>query len=549
MAKYVLHLRFQPDIIEEEWGGICAAIKTTYPTVIWPSFADINQEFELYMVTLAIEKYDKGDYILAKSDNPLGEGEYGLPEPLDGRQWVKDRTVDTEDIFKQLYESKDSYRPKINLKFNPPIEDAGELDKILETIHNTQPSVKWYGDNDILTYNPISEESHDDEEIQVHFLTIGYFPNKPNSLTYSSYADDNEWVGTSIDGWEWLESKKINVDDVFNKLYESENRVIDLTGLEFIWKTNFNGEDFNISYTVTKQEDYVCTVQPNPEPALVEYLQEYLGGANYGGRDVNKIMTRPKKMDLYEILSKADSGVYKFTNLPDTEPFIDKLYESEIDKSLENFKPPAGSYLYCHTDGYMVDEDGEPTGKPFATEGKEYKITGYTKRNGDRNGCKEALTILDNMRTTHLFGVTGCYDGPAYLKWFYPSVKSLPSHEDIWKTMNEQEDDLEWVKDITQNLDYWRLLQVGQKVRIKPHQDPKQQEYFKATLMKCRKASTPSFYYGKTIKVRDIHVFERRDIDCFTCDNFYLDCREQVKAIEASGFWVSSDMVDIEIVS
>jgi len=442
MAKYVLHLRFQPDIIEEEWGGICAAIKTTYPTVIWPSFADINQEFELYMVTLAIEKYDKGDYILAKSDNPLGEGEYGLPEPLDGRQWVKDRTVDTEDIFKQLYESKDSYRPKINLKFNPPIEDAGELDKILETIHNTQPSVKWYGDNDILTYNPISEESHDDEEIQVHFLTIGYFPNKPNSLTYSSYADDNEWVGTSIDGWEWLESKKINVDDVFNK-----------------------------------------------------------------------------------------------------------LYESEIDKSLENFKPPAGSYLYCHTDGYMVDEDGEPTGKPFATEGKEYKITGYTKRNGDRNGCKEALTILDNMRTTHLFGVTGCYDGPAYLKWFYPSVKSLPSHEDIWKTMNEQEDDLEWVKDITQNLDYWRLLQVGQKVRIKPHQDPKQQEYFKATLMKCRKASTPSFYYGKTIKVRDIHVFERRDIDCFTCDNFYLDCREQVKAIEASGFWVSSDMVDIEIVS
>jgi len=442
---------------------------------------------------------------------------------------IIDHTVNMDYIINQLYESKD-----IN-----PLPMVGDFVRIVNPSYFRAPVKK----GEIFTIIEVDK----DHPLYGEVFKTGMSIDGSISLYQSTWSLKN-WSHF----FELIPKDSLDIDSVFNELNESKT------------------DDFNITNIVIY---FGRGRTHNDIEKVTDIFNSYITDENskWVSEDIDIVLEDYKNHNLYLWLVNSDSTI-KWGSYPpedpnkkiisirdfiestdiDTQSMFDQLNESKTDKNLDNYRPPVGSYLTCHRDGYMVDEDGDPTGERFATEGKEYKISGYVLRSGE--DCKEALYIIDDFNHQHLFGVTGCNDGPAYLKWFYPSVTSLPSHEEIWKTMNEQEDDLGWAKEISQNLDYWKLLKTGQTVIIKPHHNPIQQKYFKATLKKCRfvDKTKPSDYYGTTIKINDDYdpmMFERHDVDCFTCRDFSLDCEGIVTAIEVLGFWLSSDMVDIEILS
>jgi len=109
------------------------------------------------------------------------------------------------------------YQPKLNLHFDPPIQERDELDSVLNVLHLTFPSLVWYGDDPLLSYNPL----YGDDGEFITFLTIGYFPEEPDKLTYTTGEQVPENY-SSIDGYQWCEEKNVDYDNTSN-LFDSLN--------------------------------------------------------------------------------------------------------------------------------------------------------------------------------------------------------------------------------------------------------------------------------------------------------------------------------------
>jgi hypothetical protein len=132
------------------------------------------------------------------------------------------------DFFDNLNEST-GYQPKLYLRFEPPIYNDAlgikQLDKILKLVENEYPTVSWWEGQEPSTYNPFIDED-DDGGIpdQVKSITIGYWRENPNRLTYGIWDDNDNDYTNAIDGWLWVEERDVDYDktsDLFNSLNES----------------------------------------------------------------------------------------------------------------------------------------------------------------------------------------------------------------------------------------------------------------------------------------------------------------------------------------
>lgn len=140
------------------------------------------------------------------------------------------------------------HQPKLNLRFDEPIYEANELDRVLQVLEMVYPGLKWSGGDLVTTHNVIRnnqyEGDNDFEYEPIYYLTIGFFPHAPDKLTYTSapdddidMADDEHHNFRFVDGWQWVKDNEIDYDEttnIFNQLNESY----------FLVQTNLKGFKF-----------------------------------------------------------------------------------------------------------------------------------------------------------------------------------------------------------------------------------------------------------------------------------------------------------------
>lgn len=133
-------------------------------------------------------------------------------------------SLDTENIFNQLSESEEKHQPKLYLRFESAIENdtigISQLNKILYIIGLEYPETKWFRGNEAASFNPFTD--YEDGEIadQIRSLTIGYWPDLTDRITYGQWDDNDEGYTNAIDGWEWYKERDINLD-VTNSIFDS----------------------------------------------------------------------------------------------------------------------------------------------------------------------------------------------------------------------------------------------------------------------------------------------------------------------------------------
>jgi len=138
---------------------------------------------------------------------------------------------DTGDAFNQLNEASKIYQPKLNLRFEDPIYDADELDKVLKVLTLVYPDLQWRGGDLVSKHNVIRGSTEDFLYEPIYYLTIGFFSTSPHKLTYTSapdddrsFADDEHNNFNWVDGWQWVKDNDVDYDqttDMFNQLNES----------------------------------------------------------------------------------------------------------------------------------------------------------------------------------------------------------------------------------------------------------------------------------------------------------------------------------------
>ena len=243
---------FEPPIEgRETLESVLYAVGNEHPNITWPTGAPILS-YDVYReIFIDNEGYDfvNGLSIFPNESGPDTitwtswvdpRGSYSDYGPkADGWQLLEKTTnLDTNDIFNQLNES--TYQPKLNLRFDEPIYDADELDKILQVLAVVYPGLTWLGVTmddiglPITNHNVIRDQEHGDEDFYydpIYYLTIGFFSGKWDKLTYTSgidrdisYADDEHHNFKWVDGYKWVRDNQINydeTDDMFQQLNES----------------------------------------------------------------------------------------------------------------------------------------------------------------------------------------------------------------------------------------------------------------------------------------------------------------------------------------
>jgi len=257
---------FEPPIEDEETlRNVLYVIGIEHPGVMWPGFVGdvttnkpilnnsiyreifVDNEGYDFVGGLTIHPGKDFDIITWTSwVDPKGSySDYG--PKVDGWQLVNKHSIpNTEDVFNQLNES--TYQPKLNLRFDEPIYDANQLDKVLQVLEMVYPGLQWKGGDSIATHNVIRDGLISEEDFQydpIYYLTIGFFPTSPDKLTYTNgpdddigMADDEHYNYNWVDGWQWVKDNEVNYDetsDIFNQLNES---------YDFLGQTNLKGFKF-----------------------------------------------------------------------------------------------------------------------------------------------------------------------------------------------------------------------------------------------------------------------------------------------------------------
>ena len=239
-----LYLRFEPPIYNDALGirqldKILNLIEDEYPEVSWwegQSPTEHNPFNENEDVPDQVASLTIGYW--SDEPNRLTYGHWdandmGYTNAIDGWQFLKDREVDydkTSDLFNTLNES--FHQPKLNLRFEPPIYNENELDKVLQVLETVYPGLKWKGDDLVSKHNVIRDSGDNDFEYEpIYYLTIGFFSHATDRLTYTSAPDDESEIADDehsnfnwVDGWQWVRDNEIDYDkttNIFNQLNES----------------------------------------------------------------------------------------------------------------------------------------------------------------------------------------------------------------------------------------------------------------------------------------------------------------------------------------
>lgn len=235
---------FEPPIEDKETlRNVLYVIGLEHPGITWPTNAPIlndsiyreifddNEGYD-FVGGLTIDPGKDSDIITWTSwVEPLASySDYG--PKVDGWQLIYKHIPNTEDVFNNLNESK--RQPKLNLRFDEPISDANQLDKVLKVLAIVYPGLKWMGGDPITTHNVIRDQEGNDNDFKyepIYYLTIGFFSHAPDKLTYTnstyddpSFADDEHNHFNWVDGWDWVRNNEVDYDettDMFNQLNES----------------------------------------------------------------------------------------------------------------------------------------------------------------------------------------------------------------------------------------------------------------------------------------------------------------------------------------
>lgn len=248
MYQPKLYLRFEPPIQNDKVGHnqlykVLGMIENEYSSVYWFE-GQSPAEFNPFTDT---EDEDVADQVKSltighwpDSPNFLTYGQWddndmNYQNAIDGWQWMKDHEVDynqTSDIFNQLNENE-NYNPQLTYVFEPPIEDEETLRNVLYILNTEHPGLKWVNDKSILTYDIYSEVFDRNDAAVVSALSIGFFPENRDELTWTSWVDPGENYGPKVDGWSLITKYGIpNIEDIFNQLNES---------YDFLGQTNLKG--------------------------------------------------------------------------------------------------------------------------------------------------------------------------------------------------------------------------------------------------------------------------------------------------------------------
>ena len=340
-----LYLRFEPPIYNDTIGirqldKILNLIEDEYSTVSWfqggsPSqfnpfvHTDEDEGIPEEIKAITIGHWpDKPDLL---TYGQWDDNDMRYTNAIDGWLWVEEREVDfdkTSDLFNSLNES--TYQPKLNLRFEDGISDANELDKVLRVLEIVYPGLKWLGNDPVGTNNVIRNAGEDDFEYEpIHYLTIGYFPNSPDKLTYTSGpADDIDFSDSEqhgydwVDGWQWVQENDVDYDetsDVFNQLNESYDflKTTNLIGYSFKTVATTDPRYWIIRHVFNDKGGYVTVT--------MEYSPLFITDVGIEGFPTTKTIKKDKVIDF------ISSGKWEIVSVPnqiDSFDVFDKLNES-----------------------------------------------------------------------------------------------------------------------------------------------------------------------------------------------------------------------------
>lgn len=240
--KPKLNLTFNPPILySEEFYKIMIAIEALYPKVRWVGGLDEKptdyNPFEMDYNTDGVVAIMIGSGIDDKTGVGKNELSYETQhydtnyETKDGWKWYnKKGYVDTHSIFDSLNEdnseNSNDYSPKITYEFEPPIQDEETLKTVIHVLHFKHPGLMWTGnDTPILDYN-ISNEVFNGGYDFVGSLTIGYWQEQPDRLSWASWVNTEFNYGPIVDGWKLLDDEfgDLDTEGVFSNLNESKRQ-------------------------------------------------------------------------------------------------------------------------------------------------------------------------------------------------------------------------------------------------------------------------------------------------------------------------------------
>lgn len=303
---YLLNLHFEPRLDGDNVERFIRAIKFAYPHITWKSGEKIDTPKSISLI---------------RRSAMLG--------------------ADTHDLFDQLNEASrpipKRYKPKLNLFFDPPIKTVKEMELFLGTLNAVYPGLEWTSSGPVMNFNPLEDSStvtgelpwtgEENEHDPIWFLTIGFFPDKPNKLTYtegdedSSLSNHEDYGYTWEDGRLWMNHRLPSSDELFDQLNENFQITdnMDLVGL------NFTLGNASVIYKVL-EKCYNPTIVTN-EVEEIGWLVEWpnpLGYISPHGENLRACIGVNQMKRNFEL------GYYVPTNLPNVDDVFNQLSENTL---------------------------------------------------------------------------------------------------------------------------------------------------------------------------------------------------------------------------
>ena len=225
------------------------------------------------------------------------------------------------------------YQPKLNLRFDEPIYDANELDKVLKVLTLVYPDLQWKGGELVSKHNVIrdGEEILSDDFLYspIYYLTIGFFSTSPDKLTYTSapnddrgLADDEHYNYHSVSGWQWVRDNEVDYDrttDIFNQLNES---------YDFLGQTNLKGFKFKKTLETNPKLWVIRTVINDYGKGLYfkyefsDKAKELLNSPGLYGGDGLPLYGDMEKEKVINLIENGEWEIIEVPNIVDIEKFF-----------------------------------------------------------------------------------------------------------------------------------------------------------------------------------------------------------------------------------
>lgn len=160
---YILNLQFTSPINKDNVNDIVEALLYAYPSLTWPGGEDIDRDNSkrkiIQIRTLVIQKNNgDNDYVLLKSSSHHPEGEFNLPAPTNGWNWVGEQLLksrinydETSGFFDSLNESASDDKDSEVFEFEWPIDDWDKMAVLLKSLY---PGITWNSYADVDEYTP-----------------------------------------------------------------------------------------------------------------------------------------------------------------------------------------------------------------------------------------------------------------------------------------------------------------------------------------------------------------------------------------------------------